>query len=118
MSKQPWIMVVDDDADVQEALHDFFSMEGYQVEVASNGVEAIQHLEGRSHPCAVIVDLLMPGVVGQELIEYLGSDPELAKIPLAVVSGSPQLAPEGHHVFTKPVAPQALLEFVATRCSV
>jgi CheY-like chemotaxis protein len=114
--KHPWIMIVDDDADMQGLLGELLENEGYEVDIASNGVEAINMLEGSVRPCAVLVDLIMPGVVGQELIEYLRSDEKLASIPLAIVSGSPQLAPEGYPVFPKPVQPQALLEFIKRQC--
>jgi CheY-like chemotaxis protein len=109
-------MIVDDDADMQDLLGELLENEGYEVDVASNGAEAINLLDSSDRPCAVLVDLLMPGLVGQELIEYLRSDDKLASIPLAVVSGSPHLAPEGYTVFSKPVEPQALLEFVKRQC--
>jgi CheY-like chemotaxis protein len=114
--KQPWIMIVDDDADMQGLLGELLQNEGYEVDVASNGAEAINLLDSADRPCAVLVDLLMPGLVGQELIEYLRSVDKLSKIPLAIVSGSPQLAPEGYAVFPKPVEPQALLEFLKRQC--
>ena len=116
MAKQPWILIVDDDDDVKQMLAELLVTEGYDVEVAANGAEAIDMLERADRPCAVILDLLMPGVVGQELIEFLRSDERLAEIPLAIVSGSPHLAPAGHRVFTKPVPARALLEFIRARC--
>jgi CheY-like chemotaxis protein len=109
-------MIVDDDADMQGLLGELLENEGYEVDVASNGADAINLLDSSDRPCAVLVDLIMPGLVGQELIEYLRSDEKLAKIPLAIVSGSPQLAPEGYTVFSKPVEPKALLEFVKRQC--
>jgi CheY-like chemotaxis protein len=108
-------MIVDDDADMQNLLGELLQNEGYEVDVASNGAEAINLLDSAERPAAVLVDLVMPGLVGQELIEYLRSDEELASIPLAIVSGSPQLAPDGYAVFTKPVQPQALLDFLKRR---
>ena len=109
-------MIVDDDADMQGLLGELLENEGYEVDIASNGAEAINLLDNADRPCAVLVDLLMPGLVGQELIEYLRSDDKLATIPLAIVSGSPQLAPEGYRVFPKPVEPHALLEFLKGKC--
>jgi two-component system, chemotaxis family, chemotaxis protein CheY len=109
-------MIVDDDADMQGLLGELLENEGYEVDIASNGAEAINLLESATRPCAVLVDLLMPGLVGQELIEYMRSDATLSSIPLAIVSGSPHLAPEGYRVFTKPVEPQALLEFLKHQC--
>ncbi len=117
--KHPWVLIVDDDADVQELLSELLAGEGYHVAVASNGLEAIDILEAATHqPCAVIVDLLMPGVVGQELIEYVRGDTRLSQIPLAIVSGSPQLAPPGLPVFKKPVPARTLLDFVHNQCGI
>jgi CheY-like chemotaxis protein len=106
------ILVVEDDPDIQTTLSELFQREGYVVDVVPNGAEAINFLDEHAHPDVVLVDLLMPGVVGNELLEYLHSDAELASIPVAIVSGSPQLAPEGYKVFGKPIQVAPLLEFV------
>ena len=107
------VLVVEDDAEYQDALADFFASAGYEVQVAGNGADAILHLDDDgARPCAVLVDLLMPGIVGQELLEYLQTSEELRAIPVAIVSGSPQLAPQGYRVFQNPVALDQLLAFV------
>jgi CheY-like chemotaxis protein len=116
MRARNWILIVDDDADVQEALAELLATEGYTVEVAANGAEAIEVLEREPMPCAVIVDLMMPGIVGQELLEYLRHHERLASVPVAILSASPQLAPEGYRVFTKPISVRGLLDFIEKRC--
>lgn len=108
----PRVLVVEDDPDVQTTLTDLFAREGYEVDVVHNGAEAINFLDEHEHPNVVLVDLLMPGVVGTSLLEYLNTDARLASIPVAIVSASPQLAPEGYKVFRKPLDVNALLEFV------
>lgn len=100
---------------MQAALDELFAREGYEVVVANNGVEAIQMLERGLHPCCVLVDLLMPGIIGQELLEYLRSEGR-SQIPVAIVTGSPHLAPPGYPMFRKPLDMQALLDFVMARC--
>ena len=119
-TKSARVLVVEDDPDIQTTLSDLFTREGYHVDVVPNGAEAITFLDEHEHPNVVLVDLLMPGVVGNELLEYLHSDEELAAIPVAIVSASPQLAPEGYKVFRKPIDVGTLLEFVregATRAA-
>lgn len=111
-TKSARVLVVEDDPDVQTTLTDLFTREGYHVDVVPNGAEAITFLDEHEHPNVVLVDLLMPGVVGNELLEYLHSDDTLAAIPVAIVSASPQLAPEGYKVFRKPIDVVNLLEFV------
>src|SRR5687767_7092630 len=93
------IMIVEDDADIQVALFDLLSREGYCVDIVNDAVAAITLLEDGACPSMMLVDLVMPGIVGQELLEYLRDDVRLAAIPVAIVSGSPHLAPSGYTVF-------------------
>ena len=106
------MLVVEDDAELRAALEELFELEGFDVDPAENGAEAIELLERSDRPCAVLVDLLMPGIVGQELLEYLRGDDTLKAIPVAIVSGSPQLAPAGYPVFPKPLDLGVLVDFV------
>lgn len=110
VDSRPVLIVEDDDA-LRIALDQLFSDAGYSVAVAANGVDAVEWLE-HDVPRAVVLDLLMPGIVGQELLEELRATPELSAVPVAVISGSPELAPEGYTVFPKPIDQAALLEFV------
>jgi CheY-like chemotaxis protein len=107
------VLIVEDDPEIQAALEELMEGEGYDVTLAANGAEAIEMLEsGHPRPDVALVDLLMPGVVGQELLEYLRGEGDLAKIPVAIVSASPQLAPAGYPVFKKPLDLPPLLEFI------
>jgi CheY-like chemotaxis protein len=117
MKGQPGrILIVEDDVDIQAALFDLLSGEGYEVDIVENGADAISMLEDGARPCVMLVDLLMPGIVGQELLEYVREDVRLAAIPVAIVSGSPQLAPDGYQVFRKPMDLKPLLDFVRGGC--
>ncbi len=62
----------------------------------------------------VLVDLRMPGIIGHSVLEYMRSEPGLAQIPVAIMTGSPELAPPGYPVFRKPLDVGALLGFAAT----
>lgn len=107
------VLIVEDDPEIRAAMEELMVGEGYDVALANNGADAISILcDGRELPCAVLVDLVMPGVVGQELLEFLRNDDTLATIPVAIVSASPQLAPEGYVVFKKPLELPPLLDFV------
>ena len=112
------VLIVEDDVDLRDALGQLFAHEGYEVVTAANGGEGIELLEAGPLPCAVIADLLMPGIVGHELLDYMREDATLSAIPVAIISGSPQLAPEGYPVFPKPLDAPALMEFVTARCPV
>lgn len=106
------ILVVEDDVHVGLALKQFFERAGYEVTVAENGAEAIEILDPDAPPLVALVDLLMPGIIGNELLDYMRDEPAFATTPIAIISGSPQLAPEGYKVFPKPLDAAALLAFV------
>jgi len=111
-------MIVDDDEDIRDALTMLFQQHGFDIKLAADGAEAIELLETGFTPSVIFVDLLMPGIVGQELLEYLKSDDRFIGVPIAIVSASPQLAPPGYAVFPKPVKAKELIDFAsATACA-
>ena len=112
MSNRPHVLIVEDDVELRASIADLLKADGYEIDLATNGAEAINHLETSMRPCAVVVDLLMPGIVGQELLDYLRDDVALASIPVAIFSASPHLAPKGYRVFRKPLDMHPLLAFV------
>jgi two-component system response regulator MprA len=63
------ILVVDDERAVRESLRRALELEGYQIELAADGQEALQRLEsnGEGQPDAVILDVLMPVIDGLEV---------------------------------------------------
>jgi two-component system response regulator MprA len=67
------ILVVDDERAVRESLKRALELEGYQIELAADGQEALQRLEGNSEgqPDAVLLDVLMPNVDGLEVCRRL-----------------------------------------------
>ncbi|HEY6174914.1 MAG TPA: response regulator [Kofleriaceae bacterium] len=107
---------MDDDPDIRMLLYELFGKAGYSVEVANDGAAAILFLEHNQAPDAIVLDLLMPGIVGSSVLAYLSSQPELANVPVAIVSSSPHLAPAGYALFKKPLQFAPLLEFVRKAC--
>src|SRR5216117_1837207 len=66
------ILVVDDDAAVRESLGRALRLEGYDVELASDGSEALERLQGNgADPDLVVLDVLMPNVDGLEVCRRL-----------------------------------------------
>ena len=67
------ILVVDDERAVRESLRRALELEGYEIELAADGQEALQLLEtnGDAQPDAVILDVLMPGVDGLDVCRRL-----------------------------------------------
>lgn len=113
---QPTLLIVDDDPDIRMMLCELFAREGFQVESATDGAAAILFLETHDPPSAIVLDLLMPGIVGSSVLAYLSHRPGLADVPVAIVSSSPHLAPDGYPLFKKPLRFAPLLEFIRTAC--
>jgi two-component system response regulator MprA len=65
------ILVVDDERAVRESLRRALELEGYEIELAENGEEALAALEDGEEPDAMILDVLMPGVDGLEVCRQL-----------------------------------------------
>jgi two-component system, OmpR family, response regulator MprA len=68
------ILVVDDDRAVRESVRRALELEGYGVELASDGEEALARLALQPAPDAVVLDILMPGVDGLEVCRRLRAE--------------------------------------------
>jgi|KBSMisStandDraft_5_1062788.scaffolds.fasta_scaffold146945_2 CheY-like chemotaxis protein len=83
------ILIVDDDNDVRSALSELLEEEGFSVEGAPNGREALARLRGGTvHPAVILLDLMMPGMDGWDFRSEQMRDPRLAAVPVVVVSAS------------------------------
>lgn len=82
------ILVVDDEPDLREVVRLALQAEGYDVALAANGREALQHLRSTPSTCAIVLDLLMPTMNGLEFRMAQLRDRSLAWIPVIVMSGS------------------------------
>jgi two-component system, OmpR family, response regulator MprA len=65
------IMVVDDERAVRESLRRALELEGYEIELAEDGRQALERLDGDADPDALILDVLMPGPDGLEVCRRL-----------------------------------------------
>ncbi|WP_075008854.1 MULTISPECIES: response regulator [Stigmatella] len=79
------LLLVDDEAAIVEALQDILSDEGYAVEAAFNGEEALQRLHA-ARPDLMLMDLMMPVMDGRELLRRVRQDPSLHDLPVVVMS--------------------------------
>jgi CheY-like chemotaxis protein len=66
----PRVLVVDDDPGVRETIGTFLRVEGYAVETAADGAEALEHI-GREHPAVVLLDMRMPVMDGWDFVREL-----------------------------------------------
>jgi two-component system, OmpR family, response regulator MprA len=65
------ILVVDDERAVRESLRRALELEGYEVELAEDGHEALVRIDGERQPDVVLLDVLMPGLDGLEVCRRL-----------------------------------------------
>ena len=79
------ILVADDDPGARDLLTTFLDHKGYDVVVASNGEEAIQHINDRP-PDLIVLDIMMPKVNGLEVLEDIRRDPHLSDIPVILLT--------------------------------
>jgi CheY-like chemotaxis protein len=80
------ILLVEDDFDVREALSETLREEGYDVDVASDGVEALDYLRAGGQPGVILLDLMMPRMSGSEFRLVQMKDPLLAHFPVVLLS--------------------------------
>jgi CheY-like chemotaxis protein len=90
-SGSPRVLVVDDDAAIREFLCDLLGSEGYEVDEAANGAEAVERVRANP-PSAVLMDLMMPVLSGAEATARLKNDPATARIPILAMSAGRNLA--------------------------
>lgn len=116
-SAAPLVMIVDDDPDIREAMADFLDLEGYRVVAATNGAEALTLLRGpRELPCVILLDLMMPVMTGEDVLDALEQDRELSGVPVVVVTASPRPLNHRVPVLLKPIQPELLLAEVSRHC--
>jgi CheY-like chemotaxis protein len=80
------ILLVEDDIDVREALAETLREEGYSVDCASDGLDALTYLRGGGQPGLILLDLMMPRMSGSEFRIQQRRDPLLAQFPVVLLS--------------------------------
>jgi CheY-like chemotaxis protein len=112
------IMVVDDDAEVREAVTELLEAHGYAVVPARNGKEALTELKAlKLRPSLILLDLMMPVMDGQTFCAKQQSDPDLKDIPVVVFTAfsaamEQMKAVEDKPHLEKPVQVEELLQSV------
>ncbi|MFN2542941.1 MAG: response regulator transcription factor [Actinomycetota bacterium] len=83
------ILVADDDPVIVRLLQVNFRLEGYEVETAAHGEEAVQKAHD-VQPALILLDVMMPGVDGWEVCRRLKDDPMTSAIPVIFLSARAQ----------------------------
>jgi CheY-like chemotaxis protein len=98
------ILIVEDEDDIRESLQEVLGSEGYNVNVASNGKEALEMLNSIPTPDLILLDLLMPEMNGMEFREKQMQMEKFSNIPVVVMSAdnyAKQKAKKMHAGFLK-----------------
>ena len=111
------ILIVEDDADLREALSEVLRDEGYSVEGAGDGQEALDRLRRDPPPSLILLDLTMPVMNGWQFRAEQRQDPLLSGIPVVILSAgdhlAEQMAPLGIQDYVhKPIELDELLRTV------
>lgn len=116
--KEITILLVDDEPDILEIIRYNLALEGYAVETAENGLEAIE-LAVAVKPKLIIMDVMMPKMDGIEACEKIRKIPELSETVIALLTARgedySQMAGFGagaDDYITKPIKPKVLLSRV------
>ena len=81
----PVVLVVDDDPAARDLMQRFLRGEGWQIVTAASGEEGLR-LARELKPAAITLDVMMPGLDGWAVLSALKADPELAEIPVTMLS--------------------------------
>ena len=84
----PLVMVVDDDEDIRNNLIEILERLGFEVTGASHGLEALTQLRSGTRPDVILLDLMMPVMDGFEFVVAIRKYPQLATIPLLVITAA------------------------------
>ena len=114
MSDTAKILLVDDEPGMLRYIRTLLEVDGHKVDTASTGEEAVERIQKGLHPDLVLLDLLMPGTSGWDVLEFMEERPRLSTIPVVVLTayGSSGEIPTGRPVIHKPVDPDLLLQLV------
>lgn len=116
------VLVVEDHVDTAEAFAIIFEARGLQVSVASNGQDALTILEHDQDFCAILLDLMMPGMDGRTFRRAQRADSRMADIPVIIVSGDPTISDAARQLgvtnfLQKPIDPVELVRAVERQCA-
>ncbi len=122
MSENKTILIVDDEPDVRTFLKSLLSDHGYTTLEAANGIEGL-NLAQEASPDLITLDITMPEQSGVKSYRKLKDDPDLAKIPVVIITavGEPmehflksrKQVPNPEGFMAKPIDQDKLLKMIA-----
>ena len=113
-STPPRVLVVEDEPDIAALIAYQLTREGFRVETAGTGTEALEALD-RDVPDLMILDRMLPGLSGDEVLQRLRSDPATVNVPVLMLTAKREqedriegLELGADDYLTKPFSPREL----------
>ena len=115
------VLIVENDQAILEGLADLLRDEGYDVETASNGAQALAFLRAGRAPAIILLDLMMPVMDGWRFREAQLRDPSIAGTPVVVLSAMDRCGMQASDLqavayVDKPINFTRLLDVIARHC--
>ncbi len=92
------VLVVDDDRDLCDLEAEFLAEEGYLVERAYGGRDALRCLLAETPPDLVLLDLLMPDLSGWDVGRALRASGRTSRVPIVIVTADPSAIARGREI--------------------
>lgn len=110
------VLVADDEPHIGYIIRLKLEQGPYQVALVSDGTEALEHLRGHEPIDVVLLDIMMPGATGLEVLAQARALPHRRDTPIIILTAKGQDADRRHALelgatdfFTKPFSPKKLL---------
>lgn len=110
------ILAVDDDTELTQLLQLIFESRGFGVTIANSGQQALQALENEL-PEVIVLDLMMPGMSGEDVCRKIRANPRTANIPIIVLTAKSDLNTRREMMkagiseyLVKPISPMDLVQ--------
>jgi CheY-like chemotaxis protein len=113
MSADRDVLIIEDEASSARLLQTYLEDAGYRVRLASNGETGLAQARA-VRPAAIVLDVLLPGIDGWEVLRRLKSEPDLRDVPVIMATVVDErgvgLALGAVDYLVKPIDPQMLLD--------
>jgi len=119
-AKRCLVAIIEDDTEFRDMLRELLEEEKYRVVALSNGAEALETLRGDTLPNVILLDVSMPVMDGFDFLRFRNDDPQLAAVPVVLVTNAkPHERPTigVNDVVRKPIDIDEILFAIKRYCS-